>query len=82
VVALTVAIAETYSTIYNVDIPEYVGPVFAITVIGTAFGYGYITRNKSVVPQRSPLHTATYQVQQTRILRKKQTHASRWGFDN
>jgi hypothetical protein len=42
-VALTVAAAETYSTIYNVDMPEYIGPVLAVTVIGTAFGYGYVT---------------------------------------
>lgn len=48
-VAVTVAVAETYSTIYNVDVPEYVGPVLAITVIGTGFGYGYITRNKRVI---------------------------------
>jgi nickel/cobalt transporter (NiCoT) family protein len=47
-VALTVAAAEAYSTIYNVDIPEYIGPVLAVTVIGTAFGYGYVTRNKAV----------------------------------
>ncbi|MGC1929309.1 MAG: hypothetical protein WA667_10075 [Candidatus Nitrosopolaris sp.] len=45
-VALTVAAAEAYSTVYNVDIPEYVGPVLAVTVIGTAFGYGYLTRNR------------------------------------
>jgi len=44
-VALTVAFAETYSTIYNVDLPEYIGPVLAVAVIGTGFGYSYITRN-------------------------------------
>jgi nickel/cobalt transporter (NiCoT) family protein len=45
-VALTVAAAETYSTIYNIEIPEYIGPVLAVTVIGTSFGYGLITKDK------------------------------------
>jgi nickel/cobalt transporter (NiCoT) family protein len=55
-VALTVAAAETYSTIYNVDIPEYIGPVLAVIVIGTAFGYGYITRNDHGAPTTSHHH--------------------------
>ena len=59
-VAITVAAAETYSTIYNIDIPEYIGPVLAVTVIGTAFGYGYVTRNKTVITHTSPPpHTTT-----------------------
>jgi nickel/cobalt transporter (NiCoT) family protein len=55
-VALTVAAAETYSTIYNIDVPEYIGPVLAVTVIGTAFGYGYVTRNKTVITTRHHHH--------------------------
>src|SRR5581483_4407785 len=47
-VALIVAFAETYSTLYNVDIPEYIGPVLAVGVIGTGFGYGYLTRKRRV----------------------------------
>lgn len=45
-VALTVAAAETYSTIYNIEMPEYIGPVLAVTVIGTSFGYGLITKDR------------------------------------
>jgi nickel/cobalt transporter (NiCoT) family protein len=48
IVALGVAAAETYSTVYNVDIPEWIGAVLAVTVIGTAFGYGYLTRHRRV----------------------------------
>ena len=47
-VALTIAAAETYSTIYNIVMPEYIGPVFAVTVIGTSFGYGLNTKYKRV----------------------------------
>jgi hypothetical protein len=28
--------------------PEYVGPVLAVTVIGTAFGHVYLTKNNKV----------------------------------
>jgi high-affinity nickel-transport protein len=48
IVALGVAAAETYSTVYNVDIPEWIGAVLAVSVIGTAFGYGYLTRRSRV----------------------------------
>jgi len=48
IVALGVAAAKTYSTVYNVDIPEWIGAVLAVTVIGTGFGYGYLTRHKRV----------------------------------
>jgi nickel/cobalt transporter (NiCoT) family protein len=48
IVALGVAAAETYSTVYNVDIPEWIGAVLAVSVIGTAFGYGYLTRRNRV----------------------------------
>jgi hypothetical protein len=48
IVALGVAAAETYSTVYNVDIPEWIGAVFAVSVIGTAFRYGYLTRHRRV----------------------------------
>ena len=48
IVALGVAAAKTYSTVYNVDIPEWIGAVLAVTVIGTAFGYGYLTRHRRV----------------------------------
>jgi len=47
-VALTVAAAETYSMIYNIEIPEYIGPVLPVTVISTSFGYGLITKDKRV----------------------------------
>jgi len=47
-VALIVALAKTYSTIYNIDMPEYVGPALAVTVISTAFGYSYLTKNNQV----------------------------------
>jgi nickel/cobalt transporter (NiCoT) family protein len=47
-VALSVAAAEMYSTIYNVDIPEWIGAVLAVSVIGFAFGYGYLTRHRRV----------------------------------
>ncbi len=58
-VALIVAFAETYSTIYNVDLPEYIGPVLAVGVIGTGFGYSYITRN-SEVTRATTATTATH----------------------
>ena len=45
-VALTIALAETLSTVYNFDIPEYIGPILAVSVIGTAFGYAYATRHR------------------------------------
>jgi high-affinity nickel-transport protein len=48
IVALGVAAAETYSTVYNVDIPEWIGALLAVSVIGTAFGYGYLTRRSRV----------------------------------
>jgi nickel/cobalt transporter (NiCoT) family protein len=47
-VALTVATAEMYSTIYNVDIPEWIGAVLAVGIIGISFGYGYLTRHRRV----------------------------------
>jgi len=48
IVALAVAAAKTCSTIFNVDIPEWIGAVLAVLVIGTAFGYGYLTRRRRV----------------------------------
>jgi high-affinity nickel-transport protein len=56
-VALIVALAKTYSTIYNVDMPEYVGPVLAVTVIGTAFGYVYLTKNNQVAATSTSTET-------------------------
>ena len=62
-VALTVALAETYSTIYNVDMPEYVCPVLAVTVIGTAFGYAHLTNKNNrvaVTPTRAETYSRHY----------------------
>src|SRR5215469_16949431 len=59
IVALGVAAAKTYSTVYNVDIPEWIGAVLAVTVIGTGFGYGYLTRHKrvdSITTTTTPTH--------------------------
>jgi len=61
IVALGVAAAETYSTVYNVDIPEWIGAILAVTVIGTAFGYGYLTRYRRV--DTTTTTTTTYHVQ-------------------
>ena len=58
-VAIIVAFAETYSTIYNVVLPKYIGPVLAGGVIGTGFGYIYITRN-SQVTRATTTTTSTY----------------------
>lgn len=47
-VALTIALAETLSTVYNFDIPEWIGPILAVSVIGTALGYAFLTRHRRV----------------------------------
>ena len=47
--ALTIAAFESYSVITNVDMPPpLTGPVLAVTIIGAAFGYGFVMRNKIV----------------------------------
>ena len=47
--ALTIAAFESYSVITNVDmLPPLTGPVLAVTIIGAAFGYGFVVRNKIV----------------------------------
>jgi nickel/cobalt transporter (NiCoT) family protein len=56
IVALGVAAAETYSTVYKVDIPEWIGAVLAVTVIGTAFGYGCLTRHRRVDTTATATH--------------------------
>ena len=58
-VALIVAFAKTYSTIYNIDLPEYIGPVLAVAVIGTGFGYSYITRHSQAVNATTATTTTT-----------------------
>lgn len=58
-VALIVAFAKTYSTIYNIDLPEYIGPVLAVAVIGTGFGYSYITRHSQAVNATTTTTTTT-----------------------
>jgi nickel/cobalt transporter (NiCoT) family protein len=58
-VALIVAFAETYSTIYNLDLPEYIGPVLAVAVIGTGFGYSYITRHSQAANATTTTTTTT-----------------------
>jgi hypothetical protein len=40
---------ESYSVISNSDVlPDLTGPVLAVIIIGSAFGYGYLTRNRPV----------------------------------
>jgi high-affinity nickel-transport protein len=48
--ALTIAAMESYSVILKSDIlPDLTGPVLAVIIICTAFGYGFATRNKIAV---------------------------------
>ena len=73
-VALTVVFAKTYSTIYDIDLPEYIGPVLAVAVIGTGFGYSYITRNNQATGTTTATSTTHHYDHHDipRILRKQQ----------
>jgi hypothetical protein len=47
--ALAIAAMESYSVISNSGVlPDLTGPVLAVIIIGAAFGYGYLTRNRLV----------------------------------
>lgn len=46
-VAVTIASFESYGTITNRNIlPEWAGPVLAVTIISISFGYAFVTRKK------------------------------------
>ncbi|MGI0066188.1 MAG: hypothetical protein ACREAT_05445 [Nitrosotalea sp.] len=46
-VAIMVASFESYSTITDTDVlPEWAGPVLAVSIIAICFGYGFATRKK------------------------------------
>ncbi len=52
--ALTIAAFESYSVIKNVNIlPPLTGPVLAVTIIGAAFGYGFVINNRNKISRNT-----------------------------
>lgn len=48
--AMTVAAIASYDIITGAEIlPELTGPILALVIIATSFGYGFFTRNKRMM---------------------------------